>query len=130
MARLAFQSVFGLALAVAVSTVSGCRTEAEPEAAPRIRIDGERHRVELFPDGQALGSPTPLVTVVIFTDYACPPCGRTWQVMDNLVEDYGDDLRVVYRAFTVPGLQRGEEAGGGGHAAGAQGKVWGMHRPL
>jgi len=110
--------------------VTGCRTDPEPDATPRIRIDGERHRVELFPDDQALGSATPLVTVVVFTDYACPPCGRTWQVMDNLVEDYGDDLRVVYRAFTVPGLQRGEQAAEAAYAAGAQGKFWEMHRSL
>ena len=30
--------------------------------------------------------------------------------MDNLIEDYGQDLRVVYRAFTVPGFGRGEQA--------------------
>lgn len=119
-----------LALALVVVAPTGCRTEAEPDAKPRIRIDGERRRVELFPDDQALGSAQPLVTVVVFTDYACPPCGRTWQVMDNLVEDYGDDLRVVYRAFTVPGLARGEQAAEAVQAAGAQGKFWEMHRRL
>lgn len=107
----------------------GCRTE-DAAPGPRIRIDGERHRVELFEDDQALGSAKPLVTVVVFTDYACPPCGRTWQVMDNLVEDYGDDLRVVYRAFTVPGMAKGEQAAEAAHAAGAQGKFWEMHRRL
>jgi protein-disulfide isomerase len=120
-----------LALAVVTAPlVGGCRTEPEAPATPRIRIDGERHRVELLPDDRALGSEQPLVTVVVFTDYACPPCGRTWQVMDNLVEDYGDDLRVVYRAFTVPGQPRGEQAAEAAYAAGAQGKFWEMHRRL
>src|SRR5690606_2249879 len=36
-----------LALA-AVLAAPGCRTETHEEAAPRIRIDAERHRVELF----------------------------------------------------------------------------------
>ena len=130
LARSALGVALGLAASVAVPVATGCRTEPEPEAAPRIRIDGERRRVELFADDRALGSDAPLVTVVIFTDYACPPCGRTWQVMDDLVEDYGDDLRVVYRAFTVPGLQRGEQAAEAAHAAGAQGKFWEMHRRL
>ncbi len=124
-------SRWALALAVAAGgLVGGCRTDPAPEAAPRIRIDGARHRVDLFPDDHALGSDHPLVTVVVFTDYACPPCGRTWQVMDNLVEDYGDDLRVVYRAFTVPGFGRGEQAAEAAYAAGAQGKFWEMHRRL
>jgi len=123
--------VLALALGTAVGAATlGCRTEPEAEATPRIRIDGERHRVELYPDDQALGSATPLVTIVVFTDYACPPCGRTWQVMDNLVEDYGDDLRVVYRAFTVPGMARGEQGAEAAYAAGAQGKFWDMHRRL
>jgi protein-disulfide isomerase len=130
-ARAIGRWVVALALGLAIpAAVGGCKTDAEAETAPRIRIDGERHRVELFPDDQALGSSTPLVTVVVFTDYACPPCGRTWQVMDNLVEDYGDDLRVVYRAFTVPGLARGEQAAEAAYAAGAQGKFWEMHRRM
>ncbi len=78
----------------------------------------------------ARGGETPLVTVVIFTDYACPPCGRTWSVMDNLVEDYGDDLRVVFRSYTVPGFGKGEEAVEAAFAAGAQGKFWEMHAEL
>ena len=118
-----------LALA-AVLAAPGCRTETHEEAAPRIRIDAERHRVELFDDDYVLGGEQPLVTVVVFTDYACPPCGRTWQVMDNLVEDYGADLRVVIRAYTVPGFGHGEQAAEAAYAAGAQGKLWEMHRRL
>jgi len=124
----------GLALTLGLTSAigSGCRHDAEADdaARPRIRIDAERHQVELFDDDYALGGEQPLVTVVVFSDYACPPCGRTWQVMDNLIEDYGADLRVVYRAKTVPGFGRGEEAAEAAHAAGAQGKFWEMHRRL
>jgi len=124
-----------LGLGLSLSLVGpGCRTESHDEAshagAPRVRIDAERHQVELYPDDQALGGEHPLVTVVVFSDYACPPCGRTWQVMDNLVEDYGEDLRVVYRASTVPGFGHGEQAAEAAYAAGAQGKFWEMHRRL
>ena len=83
-----------------------------------------------MPDEIARGGETPLVTVVVFTDYACPPCGRTWSVMDNLLEDYGQDLRVVFRSFTVPGQGRGEEAVEAAFAAGEQGKFWEMHAEL
>ncbi len=58
----------------------------------------------------SLGGSAPLVTVVVFSDYACPPCGRTWKVLDHLLEDYGDDLRVVARSLTVPGFGDGERA--------------------
>jgi protein-disulfide isomerase len=119
----------GLASLVAVSSGSGCKSKSEP-AQHALRIDTERFKVPVFADDYALGSDTPLVTMVVFTDYACPPCGRTWQVIDNLLEDYGADLRVVYRAHTVSSFARGEEAAEAAFAAGAQARFWEMHRRL
>ncbi|MCA9651476.1 MAG: thioredoxin domain-containing protein [Myxococcales bacterium] len=121
-----------MALALALAADAGCKTETEGEvatAAP-VRLGGDRFRVDLFDDDHALGGDQPLVTVVVFSDYSCPPCGRTWKVMDNLVEDYGPDLRVVFRAFTVQSLPRSERAAEAAEAAGAQGKFWEMHRRL
>jgi hypothetical protein len=37
-----------------------------------------------------------------------PALRRAWQVLDHLLEDYGDDLRVVFRSLTVPGFADGE----------------------
>ncbi len=122
-------AITSLLLFVTAPLACACPAE-ETEAAPRIRIDAERYKVELFPDDYALGGETPLVTIVVFTDYACPPCGRTWQVLENLVEDYGEDVRVVFRTYTVPGFGKGEEAAEAAFAAGAQGKFWEMHRRL
>lgn len=89
-----------------------------------------RHQIGLDADDQALGGAEPLVTIVVFSDYACPPCGRAWQVFDHLIEDYGDDIRVVFRSLTVPGFADGERAAEAAFAAGAQGQFWAMHRRL
>lgn len=111
--------------------LAGCPTSDQgPEAAPRVRIDAERYRVPLLGEEYARGGEAPLVTIILYTDYACPPCGRTWSVMDNLLEDYGQDLRVVFRSYTVPGFGKGEEAVEAAFAAGAQGKFWEMHGEL
>ncbi len=118
------------ALLVALG-LTGCpSSDNGAEAAPRVRIDAERYRVPLFGEEYARGGETPLVTVILYTDYACPPCGRTWSVMDNLLEDYGQDLRVIFRSYTVPGFGKGEEAVEAAFAAGAQGKFWEMHAEL
>ncbi len=111
--------------------LTGCPSSGggEPDK-PRIRIDAERYRVPLLAGEIARGGETPLVTIVIYTDYACPPCGRTWSVVDNLLEDYGDDIRVIFRSYTVPGFGRGEEAVEAAFAAGAQDKFWEMHAEL
>jgi protein-disulfide isomerase len=115
----------------AAPVLPGCEGKHDDAAdTPRVKIDGQRFRVDLFDDDLSLGGDAPLVTIVVFTDYACPPCGRTWQVMDNLVEDYGQDIRVVYRSFTVPGFERGEQAAEAAYAAEGQGKFWEMHRRL
>ncbi|MEM6993233.1 MAG: DsbA family protein [Myxococcota bacterium] len=115
--------------AVLLAACTSCNKEGPAQGEPevRIRLDGERFVVPLFDDDPALGGETPLVTIVIFTDYACPPCGQSWQVMKNLVSEYGDDLRVVYRSYTVAGFAQGERAAEAAYAAAAQGKFWEMH---
>ncbi len=100
---------------------------ATPNHQEAVDIDLQRFRVDVSPDDYALGGDQPLVTIVLWSDYACAPCGRTWQVLRNLVEDYGDDIRIVFRAGTVPGFQHGERAAEAALAAGAQGKFWEMH---
>lgn len=125
-----FWTSLPLALALMVTGVPGCETKPDAAPAPKVKIDGQRFRVGLFDDDLAMGGDKPLVTIVIFSDYACPPCGQTWKVMDHLVEDYGDDVRIVLRSFTVPGFARGEQAAEAAFAAAAQGKFWQMHRRL
>jgi protein-disulfide isomerase len=97
-------------------------------------VPSTRYTAPLSPatagDEHALGGAEPLVTIVVFSDYACPPCARSWQVIDHLLEDYGDDLRVVFRSLTVPGFADGERAAEAAFAAGAQGRFWEMHRRL
>ncbi|MDC0670979.1 DsbA family protein [Nannocystis radixulma] len=125
------QVAFGLALSNAACECSpaASETEAQPAAAP-IAASSLRHRVDLGPDEHALGGAEPLVTIVVFSDYACPPCARVWKVLEHLVEDYGDDLRVVFRSQTLPGFGDGERAAEAALAAGAQGQFWPMHRRL
>jgi protein-disulfide isomerase len=119
-------------LAALAITLTACPRgdDPPPAATPAVSLDTQRFTVELFGDDLALGGEHPLVTVVVFTDYACPPCGKTWDVMDNLVEDYGPDLRVVFRSYTVPGFSRGERAVEAALCAHEQGKFWEMHRRL
>ena len=66
-----------------------------PEAPP---VPQTRYLAPVQPDDPGLGGSAPLVTVVVFSDYACPPCARTWKVLDHLLEDHGDDLRVIARS--------------------------------
>jgi protein-disulfide isomerase len=129
MPRIHKPALLALALTL-VGPALACSAKPQPQA--EIDIDLRRYVVDLG-DGTgdyALGGEQPLVTIVLWSDYACAPCGRTWQVMQHLVEDYGEDLRVVYRAGTVPGFQHGERAAEAALAAGEQGQFWAMHQRL
>lgn len=120
-----------LTAALALSGVACDRSSSggsNLEAAPVI--DLPRYEVQRLPDDVFLGAKDPLVTVVLFSDYACEPCGRAWTVAEHLVEHYPDDVAVVYRSFRVPGYDAGEIAADAAFAAGAQGKFWEMHRAL
>lgn len=119
-----------IALLAMLALAGGCPRGGDDTPTVGVRIDAQRYRVPLRDDDYALGGETPLVTIVLYTDYGCPPCAKSWKVMENLVEDYGEDVRVVFRSFTVPGYGRGEQAAEAAFAAGAQGKFWEMHRRL
>jgi Na+/H+ antiporter NhaA len=71
------------------------------------------------------------LTLVEFGDYECPFCGRATDVVDDLVERFGDDLRYVFRH--VPNDQRhpnAQMAAEAAEAASAQGRFWEMHDRL
>jgi len=130
---LGLASALPLALACGGDTHSGHDHGQDSAKAADRALTGaiaaeKRYQVELFADDHALGGETALVTIVLYADYACPPCARTWSVLDNLVEDYGDDLRVISRSMTAPGFSAGEEAAEAVLAAGAQGAFWPLHR--
>ncbi len=119
-----------LAFALAACLSLACVKTDDAEQTPAIRIDAERFRIDRNDDDYTKGGTAPLVTIVVFTDFACPPCARSWTVFDHLLEDYGDDLQIVFRSYTVPGFGRGEQAAEAAYAAGAQGKFWEMHARL
>jgi protein-disulfide isomerase len=124
--RRASWGIRPLALTLVLLPLLACPAKPEVDQAA-IDIDLRRFVVNLDANEHAIGGEQPLVTIVVWSDYACAPCGRSWQVMRHLVEDYGDDVRVVFRAGTVPGFEQGERAAEAVFAAGGQGKFWEMH---
>jgi len=71
------------------------------------------------------------VTLVEYGDYECPYCGQAELVIRELLEDFGDELRYVWRHLPLsdvhPNAQIAAEAT---ESAGAQGAFWPMHDKL
>ncbi|MCA1565361.1 MAG: thioredoxin domain-containing protein [Acidobacteria bacterium] len=81
--------------------------------------------LEISTDDQpAKGNPTAPVTLVEFTDFQCPSCAASQPVLERLVAEYGDRLRLVVRDFPLDQHQFAAKAAEAAEAARAQGKYW------
>lgn len=62
----------------------------------------EQLRFEVTTEGYpSKGNPAAKITLVEFADYQCPHCKDAVEVVDKLLKQYGDNLRVVYRDFPI-----------------------------
>jgi protein-disulfide isomerase len=75
-----------------------------------------------------LGPRTAAVTIVEYGDYECPYCGEAYPIVKELLAQFRDEARLVFRNFPLaqihPHAKRAAEAA---EAAGAQGRFWEMH---
>ncbi len=77
------------------------------------------------------GAPDAPVTLVEYGDFECPYCGQAEPAIRELLAEWGDDLRYVFRHLPLsdvhPWAQLAAEAA---EAAGAQGAFWEMYDVL
>ncbi|MDD2464464.1 MAG: thioredoxin domain-containing protein [Desulfobulbus sp.] len=67
------------------------------------------------------------VTLVLFSDFECPWCGRLEPVLTELLAKNQDKLRIVFKHMPLPMHQYAENAALAAIAAQRQGKFWEMH---
>lgn len=88
----------------------------------------EPFRVELNNEGSpTLGPEDAPVTLVEFSDFECPYCGRFYRTLKQLRENYADELRVVYRQFPINTHPNAYRAAQASLCAYDQGHFWEMH---
>jgi protein-disulfide isomerase len=99
---------------------------AAPAGARGPGASKEVYKVPLA-DAPAKGGKTPKVTIIEFSDFQCPYCGRVTKTLDQLLKDYGDDVELAFRHNPLPFHQNAMPAAMAAEAARAQGKFWEMH---
>jgi protein-disulfide isomerase len=76
------------------------------------------------------GAADALVTIVEFSDFQCPFCGRAEPTMKKLLDDYPGQVRLYFKHDPLPFHQDAPLASQAALAASAQGKFWEMHDKL
>lgn len=76
------------------------------------------------------GNPSAKVTIVEFSDFQCPYCKRGAQVMEQLLKDMPNDVKVAFKHLPLPMHPMARPAARAAVAAGKQGKFWEMHDKL
>lgn len=78
-------------------------------------------------DHPSLGPADAPITIVEFSDFQCPACGRAFSTMKRLTQQYQDKIRLVFRDFPLPMHPQAPKAAEAAACAKEQGKFWEMH---
>ena len=80
---------------------------------------------EIATDDQPVkGTANASVTIVSFTDFECPSCARQHPVLERIMNDFGDRVRLVVRDFPLTQHANARKAAEAAEAAREQGKYW------
>jgi protein-disulfide isomerase len=75
-------------------------------------------------DQPSKGNPNAAVTIVEFTDYQCPTCAAAQPILERLMTEYGDRVRLVVRDLPLEMHPEARKAAEAAEAAREQGKYW------
>ena len=118
-------------LAVATDRLEDLPLAAAPGANARPsrpnRPDANRdYKIELG-DAPVRGGENAPVTIVEWSDFQCPFCNRVTPTLAKIRDEYGDQVRFVFKHMPLPMHPQAGTAHAASEAARRQGKFWEMH---
>lgn len=106
------------------STIYGYETTAETDQYQAV-VDQQPPVTE---DDWIYGNPDAPITVVEYEDFQCPACPGFSLSIKQLINDFPNAIRVVFRHLPLPSIHdKAYISSMAAEAAGAQGKFWEMH---
>jgi len=85
-------------------------------------------RITVKAEGFAKGPKDAPVTLVEFTDFHCPFCGRAVATLKDVMREYDGKIRWVFRDFPIASLHpMAAKAAEAARCAGEQGRFWEYH---
>ncbi|MBW3015759.1 DsbA family protein [Candidatus Woesearchaeota archaeon] len=92
--------------------------EPEPTGPADIKLSGK---------DASKGPDNAPVLIVEFSDFQCPFCSRGRTTMDQVVEEYGDKVQLVFKHFPLSFHENAQKAAEAAECALDQDKFWEMH---
>lgn len=104
-------------------------TSVDAEAAAAIRFGPDVRTVDLA-DSPAKGPNDAILTVVAWSDFECPACGRIIPLIHKFQEAHPKEVRFVHKYYPLEKHTNAKRAAMAAFAAGKQGKYWEMEKTL
>lgn len=87
-------------------------------------------RVTVEAKGPSKGASDAKVTIVEFSDFQCPFCSKAEPSVDEVMKNYSDKVKVVFRHFPLDFHEKAFKAAEAAACAEEQGKFWEYHKAL
>jgi protein-disulfide isomerase len=110
--------------------VAGYVSELRQAADVQIHLDPPRVAIGVSADERVLGPATAPVTIVEYSDFECPYCVRAQPAVTQILETYGDRVRLVFRDFPLRMHDNAHLAAQAARCAGEQERFWDYHDVL
>ncbi len=75
----------------------------------------------------SMGPKDAKVTIIEFSDFQCPYCQKAKETIDEIMKEYGDKARLVFKQFPLQFHNNSQKAAEASECANEQGKFWEMH---
>ncbi len=95
-----------------------------------VALEPPRYEVAIAEHDPSRGPADAPITIVEFSEYQCPFCGRVTPTLKQIEEKYPGKVRLVFKDFPLPNHAQAPKAAEAAHCAGEQGKYWQLHDRL
>ena len=95
-----------------------------------VTLEPPRQSIEVLAEDPVRGPETAPIEIVEFSDFDCPYCQRATNTLARILDEYGDQIRFVYKDYPLPSHPNAFKAAEAGNCANDQGEFWPFHDRL
>ncbi len=95
-----------------------------------VTLEPPRQEIEVLAEDPVRGPETAPIEIVEFSDFDCQYCQRATNTIARILDEYGDQIRFVYKDYPLPSHPNASKAAEAGNCANDQGAFWPFHDRL